>query len=205
MNSRYILRKSDEVLDQMTLKALRVRVYEGLVEASDMISSDGGKTWTRAGRIPELVPFFPSGSPVKAEVARGYSGKVERRRKSIEVIDMIPMIDMVFLLLIFFALTSTFEIQRVLEMTLPEAASGQKLAEEKTLTLFVKADSRVMLEDRPVDMEDLKARLREASAQGPLTVVVRGDAQAPHGSVVHVMDIAKSAGVDKILVNVRRQ
>ena len=205
MKNRYILRKANEVREPGSLKALRTWVHQGQVETSDMISSDGGKTWTRAGKIPEIIPFFPAGSPVRAEVTRGYSGKIERRRKSIEVIDMIPMIDMVFLLLIFFALTSTFEIQRVLEMTLPEAESGRKLAEEKTMTLFVKADSRLLLADRPVELEDLKAELSGASSQGPLTLVIRGDSKAPHGSVVQVMDIARSAGVDKILVTVKRQ
>ena len=205
MKNRYILRKANEVREPGSLKALRTWVHQGQVETSDMISSDGGKTWTRAGKIPEIIPFFPAGSPVRAEVTRGYSGKIERRRKSIEVIDMIPMIDMVFLLLIFFALTSTFEIQRVLEMTLPEAESGRKLAEEKTMTLFVKADSRLLLADRPVELEDLKAELSGASSQGPLTLVIRGDSKAPHGSVVQAMDIARSAGVDKILVTVKRQ
>jgi biopolymer transport protein ExbD len=205
MKAKYILRKDDEVRETASLKTLRTWAHQNQVAASDMVSSDGGRTWTRAGKIPELIPFFPSDSPVKAELARGYSGKIERRRRSIEVIDMIPMIDMVFLLLIFFALTSTFEIQRVLEMTLPEAASGRRLGEEKTLVLYIKADRQVLLDDRPIALQDLKDELSSASAAGRLTLVIRGEALAPHGSVVNVMDIAKSAGVDKILVTVRKQ
>jgi biopolymer transport protein ExbD len=205
MNTKYILRKGESFREATSLKTLRTWVHQNQVEASDMVSSDGGKTWARAGKLPELIPFFPADSAVKAHVARGYIGKIERRRKSIEVIDMIPMIDMVFLLLIFFALTSTFEIQRVLEMTLPDASSGRPMVEEKTLVLYIKADSQVLLADRPVALEDLKAELRSASAAGNLTLVIRGDSMAPHGSVVNVMDIAKSAGVGKILVTVRKQ
>ena len=204
MKTKYILRKGDEVRETTSLKTLRTWAHQNQVAASDMVSSDGGRTWTRAGKAPELIPFLPSDSSVKAAVARGYTGKIERRRRSIEVIDMIPMIDMVFLLLIFFALTSTFEIQRVLEMTLPEAASGRRLEEEKTLVLHVKADGRVLLADRPIALQDLKGELSSASAAGLLTLVIRGDSQAPHGSVVEVMDIAKSAGVNKILVTVRK-
>lgn len=205
MKTNYILRKGDEVRETASLKTLRTWAHQNQVSASDMVSSDGGRTWTRAGKVPELIPFLPSDSSVMAAVARGYTGKIERRRRSIEVIDMIPMIDMVFLLLIFFALTSTFEIQRVLEMTLPEAASGRLLEEEKTLVLQVKADGRVLLADRPIALQDLKGELSGASAAGRLTLVIRGDSLAPHGSVVEVMDIAKSAGVNKILVTVRKQ
>jgi len=207
MKNEYILRKKDKVYKPVPLKVLKRLAYEHLLSPDDMISADGGKTWTLAGKIPGLIPFFPSHrSPLSlVEVPRGYSGKIERKRKSIEVIDMIPMIDMVFLLLIFFALTSTFEIQRVMEMNLPKATTGDRLQEVQTLTLHIKKDDQLLLENTPVELDHLPAALSEAVRQsGSVTLVIKGDAQVPHGRVVEIMDITHASGVKKILITVKK-
>lgn len=206
MKNEYILRKKDKVYKPVTLKVLRTLVYQRKIDQEDMVSSDGGRTWTLAGKIPELMQFFPSRTPSLSlgEVPRGYSGKIERRRKSIEVIDMIPMIDMVFLLLIFFALTNTFEIQRVMEMNLPKAASGDQLRKEQTLTLHLKSDDHILLDHTPVALPDLKTMLSHAVKNSTgITLVIKGDAQVPHGKVVAIMDIANAIGVKKILITVK--
>lgn len=207
MNKAYILRKKDNIYSPVPLNVLRKWAYENRIHPSDMVSGDGGKTWTLAGKIPELMQFFPSKSPSLSlvEVPRGYSGKIERKRRSIEVIDMIPMIDMVFLLLIFFALTSTFEVQRVMEMNLPKAATGQQLQKKQTLTLQIKGDGQILLENKPIAAPDLESAIREiVEKSAGVTLVIKGDAQVPHGKVVEIMDISNSAGVEKILITVKR-
>lgn len=208
MNNEFILRKQDKVYKPVPLKVLKRWAYEGRLSPGDMVSSDGGKTWTLAGKIPELIQFFPShtSSLSLSEVPRGYSGKIERKRKGIEVIDMIPMIDMVFLLLIFFALTSTFEIQRVMEMNLPKAATGERLQKEQTLTLHIKSDNRLLLENRPVALHDLQSALSEVVQKSAgVTLVIKGDAQVPHGKVVEIMDITNASGVKKIMITVKKR
>ncbi|WP_419659294.1 putative biopolymer transport protein related to ExbD [Desulfosarcina variabilis str. Montpellier] len=207
MNKQYILRKKDKIYKPVALNVLRKWAYENMIHPGDMVSSDGGKTWDLAGKIPELMQFLPSKTPALSlvEVPRGYSGKIERKRRSIEVIDMIPMIDMVFLLLIFFALTSTFEVQRVMQMNLPEAATGEQLQKKQTLTLQIKTDGRIFLENNPIAVPDLESVLSEIVEQSAgVTLVIKGDAQVPHGKVVEMMDISNSAGVEKILITVKR-
>jgi biopolymer transport protein ExbD len=208
MKNKYILRKQNKVYKPVPLQVLRKWVYEGRISHGDMVSADGGKTWTLAGKIPGLIQFFPSptSSLSLAEVPRGYSGKIERKRKSIEVIDMIPMIDMVFLLLIFFALTSTFEIQRVMEMNLPKAATGERLQKEQTLTLHIKDDNQLLLENTPVALQNLQSALSEVVHKSAgVTLVIKGDAQVPHGKVVEIMDITNASGVKKILITVKKR
>ena len=119
---------------------------------------------------------------------------------------MIPMIDMVFLLLIFFALTSTFEIQRVMEMNLPESTTGDRLQMEHTQILHIKNDNQLLLDNRPVGLHDLTSALSDVVRQNnSVTLVIKGDAQVPHGRVVEVMDIANVSGVKKILITVKKQ
>jgi len=207
MNKEYILRKKDKVYKPLPLNVLRRWAYENRISPGDMISADGGKTWTLAGKIPGLIQFFPShtSSLSLVEVPRGYSGKIERKRKSIEVIDMIPMIDMVFLLLIFFALTSTFEVQRVMEMNLPTAATGERLQKKKTLTLNIKINGQILLENTAVELPDLQSALSEVVKESSgVTLVIKGDAQVPHGKVVEIMDLSNAAGVEKILITVKK-
>jgi biopolymer transport protein ExbD len=206
MANDWILRKEDKLFDPVTLKTMRTWVYENRVHGKDMVSSDGGKTWTLAERTPELMPFFSSQSVVVSEIPRGYVGKVERRRRSIEVIDMIPMIDMVFLLLIFFALTNTFEIQRFLELNLPEGSSGIELKKTERLTLSINKDNQITLENELIELSELEAKLKAImQADTEVTLVIEGDENVPHGRVVELMDAANGTGVKKILITVRRK
>ena len=206
MSDKWIIIKEGQSFAPVTLKTLRTWVYERRVDGQALVSSDGGKTWSPAANTLELMPFFPDQTTSISEVPRGYSGKVERKRRSIEVIDMIPMLDMVFLLLIFFAVTSTFEMQRILEMTMPETSTGEVLEPSRTLTVRIDKLNQVFLEEEPVDVEDYKNRLEHALMEGAqLTLVIKGDEQALHGNVIHLMDIAKGAGVEKIMVTVKKK
>ena len=190
MANDWILRKEDKLFDPVSLKTLRTWVYENRVQGRDMVSSDGGKTWSLAEKTPELLPFFSSQSPTISELPTGYVGKVERRRRSIEVIDMIPMIDMVFLLLIFFALTNTFEIQRFLELNLPKGSSGIELKKTEKLTLAINKDNQITLENELIELPELETQV----AKGDETVVIESvkaasDILAPlDGEVVAVND-----------------
>ena len=206
MPHNWILLKEGQLFRPGTLKTLRTWVYEGRVTGRDLVSSDEGKTWTAAASTLELTPFFPSQTTSISEVPRGYSGKIERKRKSIEVIDMIPMLDMVFLLLIFFAVTSTFEMQRVMDMNMPEASSGEVLNRARTLTVRIDKQNQLFLDSEPIDFNSYQTRLKQSIDDGAkLTLVIKGDEQAQHGNVVRLMDIAKAAGVEKIMITVKKK
>jgi len=206
MSNEWILRREDKLFDPVSLKTLRTWVYENRVHGRNMVSSDGGKTWTLAERTPELMPFFPSETSGVSEIPRGYIGKIERKRRSIEVIDMIPMIDMVYLLLLFFALTSSFEVQRVLELKLPKATSARELGRTETLTVHITKENQVFLEKEQVGLEELQSRLKKVMQDGgKVTLVIKGDEHVHHGKVVEVMDVANGVGVKKILITVTRK
>ena len=119
---------------------------------------------------------------------------------------MIPMIDMVFLLLIFFALTNTFEVQRFLELNLPKGTSGIELKKTEKLTLYISEDNKMFLEDEQIGLPELQSKLKTAmQGDAEITLVIKGDKNVPHGRVVELMDAANGAGVKKIMVTVSRK
>ena len=119
---------------------------------------------------------------------------------------MIPMIDMVFLLLIFFALTNTFEIQRFLELNLPKGSTGIELKKSERLTLSIDKDNQILLENEPIKLSELGSKLKGVMGEDmDVTLVIKGDETVPHGRVVELMDVANAAGVKKILITVRKK
>ena len=121
--------------------------------------------------------------------------KVKRFRRRRPRIEIIPMIDTIFFLLVFFMVASLSMIrQQGLTVELPRAASASRTAEQR-ITISVTADGNLFLDKRRVEREALLDALREAIARSPKAlVVVNADRGARHGDVVDVMDVARLAG-----------
>jgi biopolymer transport protein ExbD len=116
-----------------------------------------------------------------------------RRRREVRI-DLSALIDAVFLLLIFFAVSTTFLDTSGLQLELPRAETGTP-QERGQLTVWIRADGRVRFGDRDVAMEDLEPRLREALGASPdRFVVLQADRRTPLEAVVAVMDAARKAG-----------
>ncbi|WP_303851348.1 biopolymer transporter ExbD [Seleniivibrio woodruffii] len=111
--------------------------------------------------------------------------------------DMTPMIDMVFLLLIFFLLTSVFSIPAV-KTDLPESTTAQQVKQDE-LTIAVKSDGSVYLNDYPVDDIHLRMMLgRKLATADEKIVNVSADKSVDFGRIVKVMDIAKESGAESV-------
>ncbi len=104
-------------------------------------------------------------------------------------VNLTPLIDVVFLLLIFFVLTTTFQKESRLQVDLPVAGSGEPAGVEETLEIVVNQAGEIALQGDEVGW---LGRLKSRVAENPeLSLVVRADRLAPHGSVVIVMDAAR--------------
>lgn len=116
------------------------------------------------------------------------------------VIDLTPMIDVVFLLLIFFLAATTFASEEVeLDLRLPEAKSGQPATAGGQIVVNVFADGRLSVEGREVTLEALRQKLAAAIARDKQqAVVVRGDRQAQFGVGLQVLDACRLAKVAKV-------
>lgn len=120
------------------------------------------------------------------------------RRKA--VINITSLIDVLFLLLIFFMVSSTFEQRPGMLLDLP-AAETSVPTEQRQLILSVNADGILFLNDTPISESDL-APLLEAELQGGAepSLILQADGSVEHRTVVHLMDVAKQVGIVKLVI-----
>jgi len=129
-----------------------------------------------------------------------------RRRRQREVrIDLSALIDAMFLLLIFFAVTATFLDTSGLELELPEAETGTP-REEQELTVWIAADGAIRFQGEDLPLESLESRLVKALEDDPRGfVVLEADRRTPLENVVAVMDRARKAGARGVTIASRQE
>ena len=117
-------------------------------------------------------------------------------------INLVPLIDVILVLIIFFVVTATFDARSVLKLELPRA-TGEASEETTALTVLVNADSRYFVDDREVlrdDLESLKATISEvAGSDRDRPVMLRADARTPYQAVVTVYDALGQLGFRRIM------
>lgn len=110
------------------------------------------------------------------------------------------LIDIVFLLLIYFLLTTNFLVDEGIKVALPQAQAGAPQI-RKEITVYVDKDGRSYLEDQEVPAEQLYSRLKELiGGQKDRMVVVKADRSVVLNKAVKVMDLAKAAGAEKLFL-----
>jgi biopolymer transport protein ExbD len=127
--------------------------------------------------------------------------RVKKRRTLI--LNITSLIDVLFLLLIFFMISTTFLSQPAIQMELPEAKHAD-VVRQKPLVVYMDQFGHVFLNDEPMEVpllgEALKSKL---SGSVEKSVVLRADSRVSHGHVVEVLDILKGAGVTKLVISTR--
>ena len=118
-------------------------------------------------------------------------------------LNLTPLIDIVFLLLVFFVLTTHFVEEGGVAVRLPSAEAIAERPEEP-VTVTVTREGTVFLGASPVALEELAARLRAEVGGGARAVVVRGDREAPLQAAVSVLEAARTAGAARLVVATER-
>lgn len=115
-------------------------------------------------------------------------------------INITSLIDVLFLLLIFFMVTSTFLEQPGMKLELPSAKSAE-VSQVENLVLYIGPGGEIVFNDQAVSLDDLETMMKDAVplAEGK-TLVLKADKTVQHGIVVRVMDIAKRVGMKKLVV-----
>ena len=124
---------------------------------------------------------------------------IRRERKQTEVgIDLTPCIDMTFILLIFFMVSTTFVKDMKIDIDRPGAAS-QTLASTKSVRIYIDKQGGTYLEGEPIQVWVIQSRLRDLlKGMTAKSVLVVTDEVVPAGRLVEVVDQARMAGADDI-------
>lgn len=118
-------------------------------------------------------------------------------------IDITPLIDMVFQLLIFFMLTSNFVVQSGLRVNLPKAATGE-LSQEQGLIITVSRENMLFLDKKVINNKELKSALLKAR-KNRMSVLIMADQRSSLGRVVEVWDMARDLGVEQVNIATDRE
>ena len=126
-----------------------------------------------------------------------------RSAESVEV-NLTPLIDVVFLLLIFFMVSTTFDRHAKLKVQLPQAEAKTQQQAKDPVVLSIDAKGKYYINDRQVvntQLDTLKAALQKTVENNPdITLLLRADGRTPHQSVVRAMDAASQLGITKLSI-----
>src|SRR5690606_1938555 len=126
----------------------------------------------------------------------------DRRDDDIPEINLVPLIDVVLCLLIFFVVTTTFDARSVLKLELPRADGQPAESQAQPLGILINADGRYFVGDREVlrtDVDSLKQALREVAGDDRQRVVlIRADARTPWQAVVTAYEALAQLGFRKV-------
>jgi len=127
-----------------------------------------------------------------------------RSGSSTVAINIAPLVDVVFLLVIFFAVSTTFLETAGLELTLPTSSSSADSVPQE-ITVGLSSDGRLSLDGQPLAEDRLASDLRQRlDGMEKKLVLLRADEETPHGVVVRIMDLAREAGATGLTIAARR-
>lgn len=119
----------------------------------------------------------------------------ERKSRRQLQLNVTSLVDVLFLLLIFFMVTGTFKRMGEMELNLPDSTTSAPGTQPHSVDLGVRQGGAVTLDGEPVDPADLEARLKAIVGKNPESrVTLNADEAVPHGQVVHILDLVRDAG-----------
>jgi len=124
--------------------------------------------------------------------------QVQGHHQIYDEINITPMLDLAYVLLIIFIIMTTAAVQGI-KVNLPKASSAPSLAKPRTVAITVTGDNHIFLDAMPVTLDELAVQLRQKKALDPqLPVVVRGDGAAQYKSVVEVLAVLQQLDITQL-------
>ena len=120
--------------------------------------------------------------------------KSARIEAGLRQIDIVPLIDCVFLLLIFFMLTSSFVIMPGINVKLPKAVTSQAI-DSRSLTIVISSEDIIYIEDKPQTIGEIEDFIKKGKFG---SIFIKADRDASLGAVVQIWDLCKRFGIEKI-------
>ncbi len=118
--------------------------------------------------------------------------------KPYDDINITPMLDLAYVLLVIFILMTTASVQGV-KVNLPKASRAPSLAKPKTKAITVNSQGKIFLDTVPVTIEELEQRLTQLKAQNPdFPVIIKGDSQTQYQSIMDVLDVLGRENITQV-------
>jgi biopolymer transport protein TolR len=121
--------------------------------------------------------------------------KADRGRKVLSEINVTPFVDVMLVLLVIFMVTAPL-LQQGIDVNLPKA-KGRDLPSEERITLVIKKEGTIYMNDNPVSLTDMRHKLEAISKLNP-NVYLKADRGVPYGLVVEVIGEIKEAGIERL-------
>ena len=113
-------------------------------------------------------------------------------------VNLTPMLDVVFIMLIFFIVTASFVKEAGIDVSRPPAATAER-KERGNILIAITANNQVWIDRRQVDPRSLRANIERMHAENPQgSVVIQADEKSENGLLVRVMDAARLAGINNV-------
>ncbi|WP_017222582.1 ExbD/TolR family protein [Moritella dasanensis] len=130
--------------------------------------------------------------------------RFSRNNSDALTVDLTPMIDMVFILLIFFLVTASFNKMNAIDIQRPDGATND-MQGAVSLVVSIDAENGVWIEGEPVDIRKLRSRVKTLSGGDHTSVMLNADRSVDTGRLIEVLDQVRLAGVDNVAVATARQ
>lgn len=133
------------------------------------------------------------------------SRKNEKPEEEAQAIDLTPMLDVVFIMLIFFIVTATFIKETGIEVTRPEATTAEERPDAAIL-IAVSANDEIWIDNSQVDPRGVSAQIERLRAENPRgTVVIQADNDANMELVVNIAEAARDLGITNVAVSTEKK
>lgn len=120
-------------------------------------------------------------------------------------INVVPLVDVILVVLIIFMVTAPMIMKPSINVNLPKAASGEATTPSK-LNITIASDGKLNLDGKAVDDTEVQAAaLAEVKKNPEIQAIISADKDVPHGRVVSVLDVVKSAGVKKFAISIDKK
>jgi len=126
------------------------------------------------------------------------------RKKKKSIINITSLIDVLFLLLIFLMVSSSFLKEQGIKLDLPETGKTV-LVEKKKFTLFVRKDGQLYLNEKKITLESLEKTLKKNLQKiKDESLILKGDKKIEYGRVVKIMEIVKKSGIKRLIIGTKK-
>jgi len=170
----------------------------GALSGEDYVRREGETRWRKIASIRRLASHAPAPEPI-----------LRRTPEPAEVMDLTPLVDVTFLLLLFFMLTASFTIQKTIEAPQPESderRTAQALVrledlKRENVIVRIDADNAISVDEEETPVASVAAALRQRlRSTGKTQLVIKADDEALHEAVVAVIDAANEVGMQRIRI-----